>query len=101
MFLIIMKPRKIIIVYVLIIAILLFSGALYYYRTQNDEDIISSNEELECMGVGGEWKTFTNGCVDSCLKERSEEPVFCTQALTDGCDCGSDRCWNGKSCEGN
>jgi len=62
---------------------------------------ILDNPQEECERVGGVWKEFNNGCVDSCVKERSSEPVFCTQVLTDGCDCGPDRCWNGESCEGN
>jgi len=52
-------------------------------------------------GAGGEWKEFSNGCVDSCDLARNPEIISCTQALTNGCDCGPDRCWNGESCEDN
>ena len=26
---------------------------------------------------------------------------MCTQAQTNGCDCGTDKCWNGETCEYN
>jgi len=55
----------------------------------------------KCFRADGEWKEFSNGCVDSCDLARNPETILCTAALTDGCDCGPDRCWNGQSCEDN
>ncbi|GEM_PF-1474340 len=57
--------------------------------------------KLLCEKASGVWKSFPNTCVDSCEKARAKERVFCGQAFTDGCDCGPDKCWNGKSCEDN
>ncbi|MEK6828064.1 MAG: DNA/RNA non-specific endonuclease, partial [Nanoarchaeota archaeon] len=57
-----------------------------------------SVEEV-CINAGGSWSYFPNTCVDSCAKARSKEPVLCGQAFTWGCECGSSKCWNDKSCE--
>lgn len=65
---------------------------------------VSDDNNLQiqaCESSEGEWRTFNNGCVDSCALERNPELILCTQALTDGCDCGIDKCWNGESCEDN
>lgn len=55
---------------------------------------------VECYNSGGTWASFSNGCVDSCEKARNPS-ILCTQAFTDGCDCGPDKCWNfdTKQCE--
>jgi hypothetical protein len=89
------------------IILVLLVGALLVAGCTNEEipvtknpDILD-NSELECSRVGGTWEFFGNGCVDSCFKERSEEPPICTDAMTYGCDCGPDRCWNGETCEAN
>jgi hypothetical protein len=58
------------------------------------------NPKEECARVGGTWRIFNNGCVDSCFLVRDKGTV-CTQALTEGCDCGPYKCWNGKTCESN
>jgi len=52
-----------------------------------------------CANSAGEWKTLTNTCADFCYFERYGE--LCGEALTDGCDCGPDMCWNGEACENN
>ena len=62
-------------------------------------DTFKDMKEL-CEKASGEVKQFPNTCVDSCEYERDEE-IMCGQALTDGCDCGPDKCWNGQSCEPN
>ncbi len=54
-----------------------------------------------CESDGGEWKEFSSGCADSCSYARATSLLFCTQALTDSCDCGEDKCWNGTACEPN
>jgi len=64
------------------------------------EEILENPQE-ECESVDGTWTEFSNGCVDSCDLARNPETILCTQALTDGCECGPDRCWNGESCEDN
>ncbi|MBD3360331.1 hypothetical protein GF366_00855 [Candidatus Peregrinibacteria bacterium] len=55
-----------------------------------------SPEEI-CREGGGEWKEMPDACVDSCESQR--DGIMCAQVITEGCDCGEGRCWNGKSCE--
>lgn len=81
-----------------LIASVLISGC--QQKTENGSKTLDDPQQ-ECANVNGMWKMFSDGCVDSCFKARSKEPVFCTLAITDGCDCGADRCWNGKTCEAN
>ncbi|MFW5877270.1 MAG: hypothetical protein ACOCXM_11080 [Myxococcota bacterium] len=54
--------------------------------------------QAACDRAGGKWRQFPNTCVDSCRRVRSAEPVLCGMAMTMGCDCGSDRCWDGAGC---
>src|SRR3989344_1821359 len=59
----------------------------------NESPRVLSKEE-ECNKNGGTWYYFGDGCVDSCEKAKAKEPVACTAALTWGCECGPDKCWN-------
>ncbi len=52
-----------------------------------------------CADAGGEWTQFPNTCVDLCEYERNPGEIICGQALTMGCECGADSCWNGITCE--
>lgn len=53
-----------------------------------------------CLASGGSWKIFENGCVDSCYY--AHNPLSnCTHTLTNGCDCGPDKCWDGEKCTPN
>lgn len=55
-----------------------------------------SEEERACVKAGGDWELFNTTCVDDCgMLERP-----CGQALTWGCDCGPDACWDGTDCVG-
>ncbi len=49
-----------------------------------------------CFFNGGVWRMFSNGCGDSCIKEREtpDNPIMCTMAFQESCDCGPLRCWN-------
>ena len=100
-----MKFKKVFLIYILIVAVLLFALALYYHQKSNPFDLGARDSvELEqqlCEISGGIWKEFLNGCVDSCDLERNPERITCIQALTFGCDCGNNMCWNGNSCENN
>jgi len=58
-----------------------------------------TGEKGLCKSAGGEWKEFSNTCVDSCEYRRAEESMMCGMAMTYGCECGEDKCWNGESCE--
>ena len=84
---------------ILLLAVVLISGC--QKQTAVDNSQILDNPEEECLRVDGQWIIFYDGCVDSCFKARSNKTVYCTLALQEGCDCGEDRCWNGKSCEEN
>lgn len=50
-----------------------------------------------CTSSGFTWKSFPNSCVDSCSL-LGPNPANCSQVLTNGCDCGANRCWNGSFC---
>ena len=56
-----------------------------------------------CEAGGAEYIQFSTGCRDECVYERwsGDDQYACTEALTHGCDCGLDKCWNGNSCEPN
>jgi hypothetical protein len=63
---------------------------------------VLSNPREECEKVEGTWKVFSNDCADSCyLAEDLRENVSyaCGASETLSCDCGQERCWNGKTCE--
>ena len=62
---------------------------------------VSANAEkiAQCLygdpsQMSNSWRVFGNGCVDSCAKARSRERMRCSMAMTAGCDCGPDRCWD-------
>ena len=58
-----------------------------------------TSPQEKCIQQGGEWDQFPNTCTDSCQYRRNPQDTVCGQALTMGCECGEDQCWNGNSCE--
>lgn len=56
------------------------------------EGHLFNSEGNACSKSGGEWKTMSDSCVDKC------DTQLCAEVLTSGCDCGSDKCWNGNDC---
>lgn len=64
----------------------------------NNPVLGGSNENGDaCTTSGGTWRMFPNSCVDSC--ELAQNPaLMCLQVLTEGCDCGANKCWNGSLC---
>tara|TARA_Y100000034_G_scaffold56632_1_gene69287 strand:- start:262 stop:534 length:273 start_codon:yes stop_codon:yes gene_type:complete len=79
----------------------------------DDQDMNRSSyhkqtQEL-CENSGAEWTSFNSGCHDECFLERFDPkkakkegkiPIYvCTLALSTGCECGPDKCWNGTGCE--
>ena len=54
-----------------------------------------------CSRAGGKWKRFSSGCADSCFLARATSNPLCTMVLTDSCDCGPDKCWDGQTCVDN
>lgn len=51
-----------------------------------------------CEKSQGVWREFGNGCVDNCIKKIDPYNIVCTSALTYGCECGKNRCWNSEKC---
>ncbi len=68
-----------------------------FAEKQHDE-IDRKNETQLCESNGGSWTQFPNDgkyCHDECDKPTN---VKCLKALSMGCDCGTEKCWNGKKC---
>lgn len=88
---------------ILILCIVLIVGCSQDLKNDDlaSHPLILEDPQEECARVEGGWMTFNNGCVDSCFAARSDETPICTMALTDSCDCGPERCWNGETCEDN
>ena len=82
------KSLKITIILFLIILISIF---LYF-------NVFTIMKSPECFLGGGTWRLHSSTCVDSCAWERGEV-VACALAITWGCDCGPNKCWNGERCE--
>jgi len=57
----------------------------------------SFDDRGSCEESKGVWRQFGNGCAGSC-EAKLDQFAVCTQALVYACDCGSKRCWDGKSC---
>ena len=56
----------------------------------------NDTQKSSCSNSGGTWKEFPNGCADSCYG--TSTPAVCTSVITESCDCGQDKCWNGSQC---
>ncbi|MGY4884354.1 MAG: hypothetical protein ACP5NZ_02120 [Nanobdellota archaeon] len=67
--------------------------------TNNTNPPIPPTKREICINAGGIWKVFSNGCADSCELVRNMRNVACTQVITEGCECGPDKCWTGTRCE--
>lgn len=68
--------------------------AKFVYEGECEEE-----ETERCTETGGEWKTFPNGCADTCQYVRNPAATSCIQATTKSCDCGPDKCWTGEKCQ--
>jgi|SRR3989344_2821379 len=56
-------------------------------------------ERLYCDESGGEWVAFPNPCsTDECRLLTSPRGDGCVQVMTESCNCGPDKCWNGQEC---
>ena len=79
----------------LIIFILLIGISYALYKSLKDQTI--DKNQILCDEVGGVWRQFSDGCVDTCFGKQNG--IVCTQVLAFGCDCsGEDMCWDGKNC---
>lgn len=67
-------------------------GKLWFYGgfAESGYSCIEKHDEvIRCEEGGGNWRMFSNGCVDSC----GSKPRVCTQAFQSGCDCGATKCY--------
>lgn len=86
--------RKIFLVSLLIGGVFIFKNISSNASAQNP-----SQAELCAADPLGSWKDdFRNGCRDTCFYARDPENTFCTQAISSGCNCEPDSCWDGKKC---
>ena len=53
-------------------------------------------EIVLCASAGGEWRQFPNSCADAC---GVTDETICASVITDGCDCGENKCWDGEKCQ--
>lgn len=65
-------------------------------KIEGPEAGLGESSEQVCAAKGGTWHNFPNGCVDRCHPK--DLPQICTQAFEYGCDCGTDKCWDGENC---
>ena len=68
------------------------SGRCVYLEDVKDEVAL-------CKLAGGVYRRFPTTCADTCEFVRKGLAVFCGEVMTDSCDCGPDKCWNGTFCE--
>jgi hypothetical protein len=78
-------------------AIILFFNLFSFEVLAQTYRETSFEERPNCEAQSGVWREFGNGCVDGCLAKLDSFAV-CTQEITNGCDCGKNRCWDGGAC---
>jgi hypothetical protein len=74
--------------------ILLFIAFNVFANTR----LTTFEDRIPCEKSYGIWREFGNGCVDNCIKKIDPYNIVCTSALTYGCECGKNRCWNNEKC---
>ena len=79
------------------IKILLFLSILSFDVAAQVPRSTSFDKRPACEEEKGSWRQFGNGCADSC-RAKFDKFSMCTQALIYACDCGDNKCWNGKYC---
>lgn len=62
-------------------------------RSVASEPTRVGEEMTACLNAGGQWLEFSNGCADSCAYA-ADPTSMCTMVITNGCDCGPDKCWD-------
>jgi len=50
-----------------------------------------------CEEVSGVWREFGNSCANKCMSKLDRFSI-CSQVITNACDCGKGRCWDGETC---
>lgn len=64
-------------------------------QTNSELRFADSDNAKKCVANDGEWKLLSDGCGDQCVKK------FCIALVSEGCDCGPEKCWNGEICRDN
>jgi hypothetical protein len=65
-------------------------------NNNNNKNISIEEQVSSCKSDRGIWKKFSNACADQCISRSNS--AICASVITDSCDCGQNRCWNGESC---
>jgi hypothetical protein len=63
-------------------------------KTRSFTITCNDNQVKACSAGSGVYKDLPNSCADKCGTKGN----ICGQSVTKGCDCGADKCWDGKSC---
>ena len=58
-----------------------------------EQELVNKEKKEVCEQKNGTWMEFKNGCVDNCSNKIARMSM-CTEALTFGCKCGENKCWN-------
>ena len=70
----------------------LYNLTLLGYGTVRADQAVTT---AQCTSAGGTWKAdFPNGCANSCSYIRNQSSTHCTAAITAGCLCPSQQCWD-------
>ncbi|MBI4895538.1 MAG: hypothetical protein HY831_03520 [Candidatus Aenigmarchaeota archaeon] len=98
-----------IVVLLILLSVIIVSGCIQQNSlVENQSSNISNNSTIHnyseqtkdlCEAGGAKWKLFNSGCHDECYVKRATKPVACNMALSYGCDCPENQCWNGSYCE--
>lgn len=65
--------------------------------TTYEQEAGDHSSSWSCTESGGVWNELPNSCVDSCASVKYPD-LMCLLVLTEGCDCGPNKCWDGNSC---
>ena len=88
------STTKQILIYLFITATILISIGVY---PSIKKELPLALQHPDCYLGGGKWEMLGSSCLDECP---NDWPLMHTCALTFtyGCDCGPEKCWNGKKC---
>ncbi len=65
-------------------------------ETQNTSSALA-DEQKACSATGGKWTTLPSACLDFCSVVTHPDTA-CAAVISQGCDCDSDKCWDGIKC---
>lgn len=98
--------KKIVAITIFLLLILVILIALTLYIKGNSDDNSSRLTTAEmikaCEESGGTWGELPNPCDHTCDYQRKilkGKKLFCAEVIVPGCQCGNNKCWNGRNCE--